>query len=95
MVDPSTDELPVLPLPKSSKKRREAAVKAVPQREEHVQEIEELEPLPRAKGKKPQKETTGTLRALLIAYVNAKMYTKTRPNSCHLHQTPCPRLQLP
>ena len=95
MVDPSTDEFPVLPLPKSSKKRREAVVKAVPQREEHVQEIEELEPLPRAQGKKPQKETTGTLRALLIAYVNAEIYTKTRPNSCHLHQTPCPHLQLP
>ena len=93
MVDPSTDEFPVLPLPKSSKKRREAAVKAVPQRKEDVQEIEELEPLPR--GKKPQKETTGTLRALLIAYVVAEMYTKTRPNSCHFHQTPCPRLQLP
>ena len=95
VVDPSPDELPMLPLPKSLKKRREAAVKAVPQREEDVQEIEELEPLPRAQGKKPQKETTGTLRALLIAYVDAEIYTKTRPNSCHLHQTPCPHLQLP
>ena len=83
----------MLPLPKSLKKRREAGGKAVPQRGEDAQEIEELKPRPR--GKKPQKETTGALLALIIAYVVAEMRTKTRLYLCHPHRTPCSRLQLP
>ncbi|RPD60995.1 hypothetical protein L226DRAFT_462661 [Lentinus tigrinus ALCF2SS1-7] len=54
--DDEDDEIPVLPPPKSLKKRRGLSVKGVQQREGDVQEIDQPEPRPR--GKKPQKETT-------------------------------------